>query len=101
VRYGALMTGLAFLAIFCLLVGAITAAAYLFLRRTRPNSNRTALAVGIGLLTAIALVILGLAILWSGSSSEPLEAAVHIWALAVVASVVGLLTAATMAALKV
>lgn len=94
------MTGLAFLATFCLLVVVATAAIYLILRRVRPNGNRVTTIAGAGLLTALVLVVFGVVILWSGSSSEPLEAAIHIWALAIVAAIVGPITTATMAVLK-
>lgn len=94
------MTGLAFLATFCLLVVGVTAGTYLVLRRVRPNGSRIALAIGVGLAIALVLAIAGVTVLWSSNSSEPLEAAAHIWALALVAGMAGLATTATMVALK-
>jgi hypothetical protein len=94
------MTGLAFLATFCCSVGIATAVIHLILRRVRPNGSRTALAVGVGLFTPILLVIFGTIVLWS-ANSEPLEAAIHIWALAGIAALVGLTTTAIIAAFKV
>jgi hypothetical protein len=93
------MTGLGFLATFCLLVMVATAVIYLLFRRLVPEGRRTTLAACAGLLIAVVLAIFGGAMLWSDGGD--LEGPVHIWALGLIAGIVGLITTTTMVVLKV